>query len=219
MKRAMKHRLSSLLLIIVAMCSGGCGIELAMIGAAASAASQGSAVYKSGKLNVAWMGNFNQVVTAGEIAANDLGLLIVSTTGNAEGGHWETKLRTRDGDKIEIRTTRKTPQLIQFQIDVGWFGQESVARLVLKRMAVAIRLDANADGSGEVILPLLPAPLAPELAPALAVPVDETSPEAGDPEPSDADEPALYRNPREDRPDPRGDTGQSEVDADGGADR
>ena len=199
----MKYKLAPLLLALTTLSSGGCGIELAMIGAAASAASQGSAVYKSGKLNVAWMGNFNQVITAGEIAANDLGLLIVSTDGDAHEGWWETKLITKDGDKIAIRTTRKTSQLIQFQIDVGWFGQESVARLVLKRMAVAIRLDANADGSGEVILPLL-SPMTPATDPFY------TPPAPPDPDPPAAeDEPTEIDTARPDRP------GQAAGDANG----
>ena len=157
--------------------SGGCGIELAMIGAAASAASQGSAVYKSGKLNVAWMGDFDEVVAAGEIAGNDLGLLIVSTVGDAQEGTWKTKLTTSDGEDIVIKTMRKTPQMVHFQIDVGWFGHESMARLLLKRMAVAIRLDANADGSGEVLLPPPPAPA--EAPPEITPPVIDDDQPAG----------------------------------------
>lgn len=169
--------------------AGGCGVELAVIGAAASAASQGSAVYKQGKLNVSWMGSFDRVVAAGEAAGSDLGLIIMSTEGDAAEGTWETVLSTRDGDKIVVRTTRKTRKLIQFQIDVGWFGSESTARLLLKRMAVAINLDAMEDGSGTVI-PALPSFLTEPLpdpepeTPSDSEPDDDTpeTPAEGNPE-------------------------------------
>ncbi|MEL7088775.1 MAG: DUF3568 family protein, partial [Planctomycetota bacterium] len=137
--------------------AGGCGVELAMIGAAASAASSGSAVFKRGKLNASWMGPFDHIVAAGEVAGSELGLLIRSTHGDPVKGTWKTVMNTADGDKITIRTSRKTHNLTEFQIDVGLSGSESTARLLLKRMAVAINLDARQDGSGEVV-PVIPAP-------------------------------------------------------------
>ena len=157
--------LRAVVLSLVLLCTGGCGVELAMIGAAASAASQGSAVYKRGKLNASWMGPFDMVVAAGEVAGTDLGLSIKSNTGNPAKGQWVTLFVTDDGDKISVKTTRKTQHLTEFQINVGWFGEESTARLLLKRMAVAINLDANHDGSGEVIT-LPPPPEAPPTKPA-----------------------------------------------------
>ncbi|MEM7625827.1 MAG: DUF3568 family protein [Planctomycetota bacterium] len=159
-------------LLSAAVCAaGGCGVELAMIGAAASAASSGAAVFKQGKLNASWMGPFDHVVAAGEVAAGELGLTIRSTTGDPVEGRWKTVLLTEDGEKIVIKIARKTPQLTEFQIDVGLSGSEATARLLLKRMAVAIDLDASQDGTGEVV---------PEFVP---VPVPErTNPEPGTPQ-------------------------------------
>jgi hypothetical protein len=173
---------------------GGCGVELAVLGAAASAASQGSAVYKRGKLQASWMGQFDMVVAAGEAAGSDLGLLMRSTNGDVAEGEWETVFYTYDGKRIEIRTTRRTPQLIEFQIDVGWFGSESTARLLLKRMAVAINLDANRDGSGEVLLPtvLPPAPEPePPSDPEPAREEHDSAPNLNDPDDDEA--PASHR--------------------------
>ena len=162
------------LLSAVLCTAGGCGVELAMIGAAATAATSGAAVFKRGKLDASWMGPFDHVVAAGEVAASELGMQIRSTSGDPAKGYWKTVMVTADGDKITVRTYRKTHRLTEFQIDVGLSGSESTARLVLKRMAVAINLDASADGSGQVG-PLAPSlPPEPEALPPAPEPADDT---------------------------------------------
>ncbi|MEM1109988.1 MAG: DUF3568 family protein [Planctomycetota bacterium] len=134
----------------------GCGLELAALGAAASAASQGAAAFKRGKLVASWMGPFDVVVASGEAAFGDLGYRIVETTGDAEAGHWKIVAKDEQNDKITIFVNRQTSRLTEFEIDVTWFGRETTARLILKRMATAINLNADQDGTGD-ILPAAPA--------------------------------------------------------------
>ena len=145
-----------------------------MIGAAASAVSSGSAVYKHGKLDASWLGPFDQVVTAGEVAVGDMGMHLRQTHGDAEEGVWKIVAADDHNEKVVIHITRQTPVLTEFQINVGWFGHESTARLLLKRMALAIELGADEDGTGAI----LPAPV-------LAVPDEEPAPtEAETPPPA-----------------------------------
>ena len=129
----------------------GCGVELAVIGAAASAASQGAAVYSRGKLTASWMGPFDLVVAAAEIALGDLGYVILESSGTASEG--------------ACTVDRKTQQLTEFKFDVTWFGQEATARLILKRMAVAIDLEAYQDGTGSIAPAPAYVPPAPDAEP------------------------------------------------------
>lgn len=159
----LKRMAPAALLVVPLTVVPGCGVELAVLGAAASAASQGAAVYKRGKLVGSWMGPFDLVVAAGEIALGDLGYTILESSGDAAEGEWTVVGVDEDGDKVTITVDRKTRQLTEFQIDVTWFGQEATARLILKRMAVAIDLEAYQDGTGDVIPSYFPP--VPELEP------------------------------------------------------
>ena len=143
----------------------GCGVELAVIGAAASAASQGAAVYSRGKLTASWMGPFDLVVAAAEIALGDLGYVILESSGTASEGAWTVVGIDEDGDKVTVTVDRKTQQLTEFNIDVTWFGQEATARLILKRMAVAIDLEAYQDGTGSIAPAPAYVPPAPDAEP------------------------------------------------------
>lgn len=127
--------------------TAGCGVELAMLGAAASAASTGSAVYKQGKLNASWLAPFDLVVAAGEAGFKDMGMTIEKSKGDKEKGAWTIVAVNSDNDKIKLTVDRKSPRLTQFQIDMGWFGSEPTARLLLKRMSVAINLGNTRDGT------------------------------------------------------------------------
>ncbi|MEM9417839.1 MAG: DUF3568 family protein [Planctomycetota bacterium] len=153
----------------------GCGVELAVIGAAASAASQGAAVYKRGKLTGSWMGPFDLVVAAGEIAMGDLGFVITDSNGDVEDGKWKIVAVDEDGEKVTIKIDRKTHRLTEFQIDVTWFGHEATARLILKRMAHAIDIETYEDGTGNIIRAYIAPPEGePATEPATAAPSEET---------------------------------------------
>ncbi|MEO1236487.1 MAG: DUF3568 family protein [Planctomycetota bacterium] len=163
----------------------GCGVELAVLGAAASAASTGSAVFKQGKLDASWMGPFDLVVAAGEVAVGDLGLLITETRGDPVEGEWRIVAVDEHGEPIKITVRRQSASLTEFQIDVGWFGRETTARLVLKRMAVAIGLNVTEDGTGQAAARPVPAAAEPETAP----PQADTEPIPEPPETPETPEP------------------------------
>lgn len=127
--------------------TSGCGVEMAMLASAASAASSGSAVYKQGKLNASWLAPFNIVVAAGEGAFNEMGMTVKKSAGDDSKGTWTIVAVDDDNDKITLKVVRATPTLTEFQIDVGWFGRESTARLMLKRMAMKINLGDARDGT------------------------------------------------------------------------
>lgn len=154
-----RKRACAVLLAASTVLIPGCaGVELAVIGAAASAASTGAVVFKRGKLVASWMGPFDLVVAAGEVALGDLGFVILESSGDASKGHWKIVGADEEGDKVTITVDRQTSRLTEFQIDVTWFGQEATARLILKRMAYAIDLGAMQDGSGDLMIPSRPLP-------------------------------------------------------------
>lgn len=133
-------------LCLIVNLTAGCGVELAMLASAASAASSGSAVYKQGKLNASWMAPFDLVVAAGQGAFKEMGMTVKKSTGDKDKGTWTIVAVDDDKDKITLTVNRATPKLTEFQIDVGWFGRESTARLLHKRMALAINLADSRDG-------------------------------------------------------------------------
>ncbi len=114
-------------------CAGG--LELAAVGAAANAAQAGSTVYARGKINSAHLAPFDGVVLAAESAVDDLGLELEQRD---ESRHHRVELIARDETraKYKIRIYRRTERLTRYQIDVGWFGHEALARLLLRRMQV-----------------------------------------------------------------------------------
>lgn len=124
-------------MILVLAFVPGCGVELAVLGAAASAASTGSAVFKQGKLNATVMVPFDEIVRSAEEALGNMGMIITENGGQMRKGTWEMKAETLRRQDVTIRVRRDTAIVTSFQIDVGWFGSETLARLTLKRMAVA----------------------------------------------------------------------------------
>lgn len=145
-----------LCLCVLVNFTAGCGVELAMLGAASSAASSGSAVYKRGKLNASWMASFDQVVAAGEAAFDDLDMTVTKSKGDEKKGKWAIVAVNDDKNKVKLKVDRKTASLTEFRLDVGWFGKEPTARLILKRMAVALQLGATEVGTDEAMY--IPAP-------------------------------------------------------------
>ena len=146
-----KHPRSSVLVLVISilvLTLPGCGVEIAVLGSAASTALTGSAVYKHGKLNASWMAPFWLVKSAAEAAFDDLGLKITRSEGNTETGDWTIVAVNEDHKMAIINIDRKSERLTEFQIDVGWLGKESTARLMLKRMAKYLSVaKADADMS------------------------------------------------------------------------
>ena len=123
--------------VIAAAGLTGCtGLEPAMLGAAASGVQAGSSVSSAGKVNAAWIAQFNQVIHAGEAMFDDLGFDIISSSGNVDEGKWLIVGTDEDKDKFKFMVWRETDKLCRYQVNVGWFGSRPVARLMVKRIAV-----------------------------------------------------------------------------------
>ena len=121
----------SLFLII---CTNGCAY-LDLAGAAAPVVSTGLDLFKLGKLDASVMANFNDCCNAANAGASDLGLRAVR---QYKGGKtvqvWETTYEDETNYKSTIRVVRRTARLSQCRIDVGLFGSETTARLLMDRI-------------------------------------------------------------------------------------
>ena len=106
-----------------------------LVGIATSAVSAGPEVYRLGKLELCLMATYPETCAAARDAVNDLRLQMISDApeSGAENG-WE--LRVRDDTKAEVAITieRRTPALCWCRIDVGMFGSESTARILMERI-------------------------------------------------------------------------------------
>lgn len=134
---ALSYNTCAAFLLLTAVLTQGCagGLELAAVGAAANAAQAGSTVYKQGKINAAHLAPMDGVVLAGEQAISDLGLELTKRDEHRLN-RIELAARDETGAKFTIRVFRRTDRLTRYQIDVGWFGHEALARLLLRRMQV-----------------------------------------------------------------------------------
>jgi hypothetical protein len=102
------------------------------------------------------MASFDQVVAAGEGAFDDLGMTVTKSKGDESKGNWMIVAVNDDKNKVTLKVDRKTAALTEFQLNVGWFGKEPTARLILKRMAVALQVGATEVGTDEAMY--IPAP-------------------------------------------------------------
>jgi len=124
----------------VSLACGGCAlIPLATVGAvvdiAGTAASAGPAVFRAGKLDVAFMGDSAVVKEAVRHAAADLCLHIVCDASQSKHGEiWRFQLEDDQQTKIEVTLDRRTPMLCLCRVNVGLFGSEPTARLVMSRI-------------------------------------------------------------------------------------
>lgn len=102
-------------------------------GIAASAVSTGADAYRMGKLDSADQVRFEQWIASARAAAVDLDLNVVKWTDNGKGEWWCT-LADERRSMIGISIERRTAALCRTRIDVGLFGSEPTARLILNRM-------------------------------------------------------------------------------------
>jgi len=135
--------------LLLFVCNGCALIPLATVGAvvdiAGTAASAGPAVFKAGKLDTAFMADYAAAKSAVRVAAADLHLRILcDRSRNQRGDIWEFELEDDQKTNIEIIIERRTAMLCLCRVDVGYFGSEPTARLVMSRI--------------EQHLPKLPAP-------------------------------------------------------------
>ena len=128
---------------------GGCAaIPLAavgeVIGAAGSAASGGAAVFSLGKLDFSVNADLDQCYTATREAIADLHLTIkVSKFADGQRDLVVWKLEDNRKSKITIRLDRRTARLCACRVDVGLFGSEPTAKLVMARIRHHLPNDAG----------------------------------------------------------------------------
>jgi hypothetical protein len=121
----------------VLLATGGCEIiPLATLSTAFSIAgtvgSTGPEVYSSGKLDTAIRADADDCRRAVRLAATDLGLRIVrdrKLPGDRQ--QWDFKLVDDRQSVIEITVERRAPMLCWCQVNVGIFGSEPTAKLIM----------------------------------------------------------------------------------------
>jgi uncharacterized protein DUF3568 len=130
-----------LILCAIFLLGGGCaGASLDTVGtllnAAGSAASAGTEVYSLGKLDFSVMATFDQCRCAVADATRDLELHMESCDlTNKQQNEIVFKLVDDRKTRIDIRIDRRSGKLCQCRVDVGWFGSEPTAKLIMQRIA------------------------------------------------------------------------------------
>jgi hypothetical protein len=124
---------------MTAASAGGCATATvasagAMVGLAASAVSTGADVYQMGKLSSADQARFDDWIADIRAAADDLHLKVLKESLNNEKGEWRCTLADDQKAKIKVFVQRRTETLCRTKIDVGLFGSEPTARLILARI-------------------------------------------------------------------------------------
>jgi hypothetical protein len=126
------------LAVVLLSTSGGCAaVPLAAAGTLAGIASStvgaGSDLYRAGKLDAADLAAFDAVAAAAEMAGEDMGFAL---KGRAPVPAGRLRLSYVDdrGATITVTADRRTATLTHTRIDVGLFGSETTARLMLGRI-------------------------------------------------------------------------------------
>ena len=121
---------------VVLLCGGCAALPLALIGSvtglAASAVSTGNSVYKLGKLDTVESVHYEDAREAVRRTAADM-LMFVNQDEEVDG-KWRFLLVDDDGSETDIVLDRRTDVLVRIRIDVGLFGSEPTARLILDKL-------------------------------------------------------------------------------------
>jgi len=139
--RAYASRIAGLVLSvgIITWCGGCALIPLAtlstVVGMAGDVAPVAPAVFHAGKLDVTMMTKYDEVLPAVRQAAWDLQMHVVRDQKNG-GGDWDWDFQLRDDkkEKVEITVRKCTATMCKCQVDVGLFGSEPTARLIMWRI-------------------------------------------------------------------------------------
>jgi hypothetical protein len=106
-----------------------------MFDIAGTAVTTGSSVFKDGKLDTALMASGGDLEEATRKMACDLGLRItLDRRVRPKLENWEFKLEDDHGGMIDISIVPRSSKLCLCTIDVGLWGSEPLARLMLARM-------------------------------------------------------------------------------------
>jgi hypothetical protein len=134
-----KLRVIALCMLLAGGCSGCITASLATIGtvlgAVGTAASTGADAYKLGKLDSALFCDARACHNAVLSSAVDLGLWVRSDgLDNRSGIIYEMALLDDQKSQVGIRIEQRSAMLTLCRVDVGIFGSEPTAKLVLERI-------------------------------------------------------------------------------------
>ncbi|MGC4030310.1 MAG: DUF3568 family protein [Tepidisphaeraceae bacterium] len=132
------QRLGRAILVLVAASAGGCAaIPVAALGVAgnvsdigSTAFSVGTEVFSSGKLESVEFATFEQTEQAVRWMLNDLRLRVKELESDKTTAFY--KIEDDSESEVKITVTRRTAAICGVRVDVGWFGSEAYARLLLK---------------------------------------------------------------------------------------
>jgi hypothetical protein len=134
-RRHVVRALAAALWLAVGGCAGG--LDLAVIGAASQAAGTGSAVFAGGKLKAVGMVDVESARTAVLIAADELSLTLKGQTSSGPD-RYRIVLRDDRNTHVWVYLDQRTPTLTRIQVNVGFFGSEPTARLLLSRIGLTL---------------------------------------------------------------------------------
>ncbi len=116
---------------------GGCAAAAVttagtVAGLAATALSTGADVYHLGKLDSVEMARMPDLISSMHSTAKDLHLAIDRE--EHDKSEWSMRLTDEQGSTIDITLERRTETMCRCRINVGLFGSEPTARLILIRL-------------------------------------------------------------------------------------
>jgi Protein of unknown function (DUF3568) len=137
-----------MLLISLSGCAvAGLAAAGTAIGAASAAVATSADVYRLGKLDTALMADEDQCKTAVREAAANLRLEISQERTNKNEHTWKLELADERKDTTEITIQRRTATLSLLRIDVGWFGSEPTAQLIMAKIREHLPATASPTGN------------------------------------------------------------------------
>ena len=131
----------ALALLTLLLASTGCatGVTVATAASVASLAGStldtGTDVYSMGKLKTAEMAAIPDVVEATYQASRDLKLTMMTDKQRGDGVVRMALVDDRH-KVVDLWLDPRTPNLTRIEIDVGWFGSQPTATLILNRLRV-----------------------------------------------------------------------------------
>jgi hypothetical protein len=122
-------------LALGAACALGAGCAAVVIGGAA-AAGAGTVAYIRGELRAVESAPLDRVWSASQAAMDDL--QFAPTTKDKDGLSARLIARTASDKKVTINLAKQGDNVTEIRIRVGFFGDESVSRLVLEKIKLRL---------------------------------------------------------------------------------
>lgn len=159
MPPATRRIASRLAAVALALVLPGCGVELGILAAGASAAQSGVSFFSRGRLHSYEVVRMEEVVIASDRAAETLALRRINQRFE-EDRVWRY-YQDGQGQKIEVEIQERTSRVTAVTIDVGSLGKRGMASLYLRQLLDELsemdayledwdHIDPRAGGGGTV---------------------------------------------------------------------